>query len=68
MPVPILVPPVAFWNQFIVPVFAFAPKITVPFPHLDPFEVDVIIGVGLIVAITASLVAEEHPDVVFAPT
>ena len=52
LPVPILVPPVAFWNQFIVPVFAFAPKITVPFPHLDPFEVDVIIGVGLIVAIT----------------
>jgi hypothetical protein len=60
-PVPKLVPPVNEEYQFIVPALAVAPKVTVPEPQLKSGVVDVIVGIGRIVATTASLGEEVHP-------
>ncbi len=61
VPVPSDVPPVEAAYQLMVPALAVAPKITVPVPHLDPGVVPVIVGIVLIVAITAVLAAVVHP-------
>ena len=64
VPVPRLVPPVAAAYQFIVPAEAVAPRVTVPVPHVLPGVVPVIVGIGLIVATTAVLVAVVQPPLV----
>ena len=61
MPVPSETPPVDAAYQLIVPALAVAPSITVPVPHLDPGVVPVIVGIVLIVAITAVLLAVVQP-------
>jgi hypothetical protein len=60
-PVPREVPPVEAAYQFMVPMLATAPSVTVPGPHLDPGVVPVIVGTVLIVAVTAVLVAVVQP-------
>ena len=54
--VPVLsdVPPVEVEYQLIEPVLV-APSITVPVPHREPFVVPVMVGMALIVAVTALL-------------
>ena len=64
VPVPRLVPPVAAAYQFIVPAEAVAPRVTVPVPQVLPGVVPVIVGIGLIVATTAVLVAVVQPPLV----
>ena len=64
MPVPSETPPVDAAYQLIVPALAVAPSITVPVPHLDPGVVPVIVGIVLIVAITAVLLAVVQPSFV----
>ena len=66
MPVPNEVPPLDTEYQLIVPALALAPKVTVPVPHLDPGVVDEIVGIVLIVAVTAVLLAVVHPPEVAA--
>jgi hypothetical protein len=61
VPVPSEVPPVDAAYQLIVPALAVAPSITVPVPHLDPGVVPVMVGIALIVAITAVRVAVVQP-------
>jgi hypothetical protein len=55
VPVPNEVPPVDAAYQSTVPEEAVAPIVTVPVPHLLPGVVPVIVGNGLMVAITAVL-------------
>ncbi len=50
-------PPVAAAYQLIVPALAVAPNVTVPVPHLEAGVEPVMIGIVLIVAVTAVLVA-----------
>jgi hypothetical protein len=64
MPVPRLAPPVAATYQLIVPALAVAPKITVPVPHRLDGVVPVIVGIEMIVAITAVLEAVVHVPLV----
>jgi hypothetical protein len=52
-PVPREGPPVGEPNQFNVPALAVAPMVTVPASQRTLLVVDVIVGIGLIVAITA---------------
>ena len=61
MPVASDVPPLDAEYQLIVPALALAPKVTVPVPQFDPGVVDEIVGIVLIVAVTAVLVAVVHP-------
>ena len=61
VPVPKLEPPVAAAYQLIVPADAVAPNVTVPVPQLLPGVVAVMVGMGLIVAVTAVLVPVVHP-------
>ena len=55
------VPPLDAEYQLIVPALALAPKVTVPVPQFDPDVVDEIVGIVLIVALTAVLLAVVHP-------
>ena len=66
VPVPKLVPPVKEEYQFIVPALAVAPKVTTPGPQLKSGVVDVIVGIGRMVATTATLGEEVHPLLVAA--
>ena len=66
VPVPKLVPPVKEEYQFIVPALAVAPNVKVPGPQLKLGVVDVIDGIGRIVATTACLGEEVHPLLVAA--
>ena len=61
MPVANDVPPLDAEYQLIVPALALAPKITVPVPQFEPGVVDEIVGIVLIVAVTALLLAVVHP-------
>ena len=54
-------PPVDAVYQFIVPALAVAPNVTVPVPHLELSVTPVMVGIGLIVAVTAVLVPVVHP-------
>ena len=54
-------PPVDAEYQLIVPALALAPKVTVPVPQFEPGVVDDIVGIVLIVALTAVLLAVVHP-------
>ena len=66
-PVPTSVPPAAASYQSIVsPAFTAAEIITVPGPHLEPLTgFPGTEGTGFIIAVTAILVADTHPVVVF---
>ena len=61
MPVATAVPPVAAVNQLIVPAEAVADKATAPVPQTEPGVVDVMVGIGKTVAVTAVLVAATQP-------
>ncbi len=61
LPVASELPPVAAAYQLMVPALAVAPNITVPVPHLEAGVEPVMIGIVLIVAVTAVLVAVVHP-------
>jgi hypothetical protein len=61
VPVPKLVPPVKVAYQFIVPALDVAPNVKVPGPQLKSGVVDVIVGIGRIVATTAALGEEVQP-------
>ena len=50
-------PPVEAGYQLIVPALVDAPKSTVPAPQREPSVVPVMVGIVLIVAVTAVLVA-----------
>ena len=65
VPVPNDAPPEDAAYQLIVPALAVAPNTTVPVPHLESGVVPVIVGISLTVAVTAVLVADKHPVVVF---
>ena len=62
-PDPNTIPPDAELYQFKVPALAVAPKVTVPESHTCDGEVDVILGVTLIVAVTGVLVELQVPKV-----
>lgn len=49
----------------VAPVLAVAARTTVPVPHLEPSVVDATVGKSFTVAVTAVLVADKHPVVVF---
>lgn len=57
-------PPVAAEYQFIVPVLAVAPNVTVPVPHLEAGVVFVIVGIVLIMARTIVLEGLVQPFIV----
>ena len=60
------VPPEATLNQATVaPAGAVADKVTVPAPHLETLLAVGTTGMAFTVAITATLVADTHPVVVF---
>ena len=61
MPVANEVPPVDAEYQLTVPALELAPNVTVPVPQFDPGVVDDIVGIVLIVALTAVLLAVVHP-------
>ena len=61
VPVPSDVPPLEDAYQFIVPALAVAPSVIVPGPHLEPGVVPVIVGMVLMVAVTAVRVAVVQP-------
>ena len=61
VPVPSETPPVAAAYQLIIPALAVAPRVTVPGPQLLPGVVPVIVGIVLIVAVTAVRVAVVQP-------
>ena len=61
VPVPSEAPPVEAAYQLIVPADAVAPSTTVPVPHLDPGVVPVMVGIALMVAVTAVLDAVVQP-------
>ena len=54
-------PPVDAEYQLIVPALELAPNVTVPVPQFDPGVVDDMVGIVLIVALTAVLLAVVHP-------
>ena len=54
-------PPVDAEYQLIVPALELAPNVTVPVPQFDPGVVVDIVGIVLIVALTAVLLAVVHP-------
>ena len=54
-------PPVDAEYQFTDPANGVAPKVTVPVPQLEPGVVPVMVGMALMVAVTAVLVEEVHP-------
>lgn len=58
VPVPKLAPPVEAAYQLMVPALAVALKLTVPVPHRLPAVTAVIVGMVLIVAVTAVLEAD----------
>ena len=60
-PDPSEVPPVEAEYQFIVPALAVAPSVTVPGPQFEPGVMSVIVGIVLMVAVTAVLVAVVQP-------
>ncbi len=64
VPVPSELPPVEAAYQLIVPALAVAPSVTVPVPQFEPGVVPVMVGIGLIVAVTAVLVAVVQPPFV----
>ena len=53
VPVPKEEPPVDAANQFKVPAEAVAPNTTVPVPQVEPGVVDVMVGTGFTVPVTA---------------
>ena len=61
MPVFSIRPPLDAEYQLIVPALALAPNVTVPVPQFDPGVVDDMVGIVLIVALTAVLLAVVHP-------
>ena len=61
MPVASDVPPLDAEYQLIVPALALAPNVTVPVPQFEPGVVDEMVGMVLIVAVTAVLLAVVHP-------
>ncbi len=61
VPVPTKFPNVGASYQFIVPLDATACNVTVPASHLLPGVVEVILGTGLIVAVTAVLGEVQKP-------
>ena len=63
VPVPNEVPPVGNSYQFIVPAEAIAPSVTVPVSQREFGVVDVIVGMGFMVATIAVLVGLVHPSV-----
>jgi len=63
-PVPRDAPPVEAAYQLIVPAEAVAPRVTVPVPQFELGVVPVMVGIALIVATTAVLLAVVHPDAV----
>ena len=54
-------PPLDAEYQLIVPALELAPKVTVPVPQFEPGVVDEMLGMVLIVAVTALLLAVVHP-------
>ena len=56
----IIPPPVGVAIQLTAPALAVAPNITVPVPQRLAGVVEVIVGIGFIVAVTAVL-GDEHP-------
>lgn len=60
VPVPNEEPPVEDAYQLMVPTEAVAPRSTVPVPILEPGVVLVIVGIELMVAVTAVLAAVVH--------
>jgi hypothetical protein len=66
-PVPNNVPPDdAVYHSMAVPATLVADIVTDPAPHLEPFTGEVAAaGTGLIVAVTAVLLAETQPVLVF---
>ena len=62
LPVPKTLPPVATLYQFKVPALAVAPRVTVPESQTCEGEVDVILGVTLMVARTAARVDVHVPS------
>ena len=63
-PVPRDAPPVRSEYQLMVPALAVACKLTVPVPQLEPSVVPVMVGMSLIVAVTAVLVDVVQPSFV----
>ena len=63
VPVPNRVPPVWESYQFIVPVEATAPSVTLPESQRDAGAVEVIVGGVFIVAIIAVLAGVVHPAI-----
>ena len=61
VPVPNDPPPVGAAYQLIIPADVVAPNVTVPVPQRDPGVVPVMIGIALMVAVTAVLEAVVHP-------
>ena len=59
MPVPKEVPPELESYQFKVPLLIAAPSVTVPASQVDPLVTDVIIGLGVTVILTLSVLV--HP-------
>ena len=57
-------PEAAAYQSIVAPLLGVAEIFTVPVPHLEPF-VPVDVGNVFTVAVTAVLVAEIHPVVVF---
>ena len=61
VPVPSDTPPDEAAYQLIIPADAVAPNVTVPVPQRDPGVVPVMVGLALMVAVTAVLEAVVHP-------
>jgi len=61
VPVPSDTPPDDAAYQLIIPADAVAPNVTVPVPQRDPGVVPVMVGLALMVAVTAVLEAVVHP-------
>lgn len=64
VPVPSEEPPVEAANQDKVPAEAVAPNTTVPVPQVAPGVVDVMVGTGFTVPVTAVREAEVQPPLV----
>ena len=65
VPVPKEAPPVEAAYQLMVPAAVVACRVTVPDTHTEAPVVLEIVGIAFIVAITAVLVADTHPVLVF---
>jgi len=60
------VPPVdALYQSTVLPAATVAPMVTEPDPHLEALSAEGAAGTAFTVAVTAVLVAEIHPVVVF---